>query len=208
MIKKYTFITIMEEKIENQDPWRKAILAERANPTVHPIMIRALEHVHLKNKCLLLGDASLVQSKYLLEVANFDQVINVDSSPTLLDNGYITSNKKLKTVCRQFINYDFEDRFFNFIYGKSIAFNPKNTIFELMKKIQESLTLNGIFAAVWAAQWDDFRKIHYTNDELLEMYRLSNFEIIDFKENHPTKVNGLLRVEGFQHDISIIAKKK
>jgi hypothetical protein len=194
---------------ESIDRWRPAILAERKYNYVHSVMIDSVErYIPVRKNALLLGDASLIQSKYLLDIGKFSHVTNVDCSPTLLDDEIISlSDKRLERVVETFDQYDFSSRTFNFVYGKSIAFNPKPTVFSLVAQIEQSLDTDGIFAAVWAGSADTFRPIHYSKEELLHLYKSNNLEIISFTDQPAARVKGLLD-EGIAHNLQIVARKK
>ncbi len=193
--------------METKDPWRKAILKERESGRVQPMMINTSRLVSQKQNALILGDACLVNSNYLLNEAGFSCVINVDTSISLLDNDIISlDDKRLERIVSSFDEYDAPESFFDFIYGKSIAFNSKVTIELLMDRLQRSLRSGGIFSAVWAGAGDTFRPVHYTEKELVDLYEHSGFTIKFLKNYQPQKVNGLLS-SGVSRNIIVTATK-
>jgi len=191
------------------DRWRKAILSERENGAVHKPMIRGLSHFEgQKNAALILGDASLVQSKYLLDTAGFARVVDVDSSPTLLDDDIISlDDTRLTRVLLPFDQYEFPVNTFDFVYGKSIAFNPKETIKTVLKNIFDSLNNGGIYAGEYAAEGDSFRNVFYTEEELNQLHMEAGFKIIAIIHPPSIETEGLVR-PGTAHTIRVFTKKQ
>lgn len=201
----------MESISQNRDHWREAILKERENGKIHPYMLFGLKHVKntAESNALVLGDASLIQCRYLLEISHFNHVTDVDLSPTLLDDGVLsqlTESKITRTVSR-FDTYDFPLQAFDFIYGKSIAFNPKETLGTLLSKISDSLTDHGIFCAVYGLESDSFRPKQYTREEILNLYNKNKLEILEAEVEGPVPIPGLIN-PGTRHQITIVARKK
>ncbi|MGA3193232.1 MAG: hypothetical protein ABSD73_12160 [Candidatus Bathyarchaeia archaeon] len=190
------------------DTWREAILTERKSNKIHEPMKKALSYTNgHRNNALILGDASLVQSKYLIEVEKFSRVVDVDISPALLDDGPVGRNdQRLERVVKPFDEFLPPTDTFDFIYGKSIAFNPKKTVRTLLDGLNHSLKSDGIFCAVWAAEGDSFRNVQYTEEELRRLYSNSGLEIIDLDCQPAVPNRGLLR-PGISHTINVIAKK-
>lgn len=190
------------------DPWRKAILSERSRGA-HEQMIKGLEQYKgSRNHALTLGDASLVQANYLLTKAGFNMVTDVDSSPTLLDEEVISPNDraKLKKVLSTFTDFEYPESEYDFIYGKSIAFTPKQEAAHVLKNISKSLKPGGIFSAVWAMDGDSFRKEFYTKQELESLYEETSLDIITFEEE--SRMTEGLVTPGKVHAALLIAKKR
>lgn len=133
-----------------EDIWRNAILAERNYPP-HKTLINCLNKIDQQiEKALVLGDASMVNVKYLIEEVGVNQVVDVDSSPTLLDEVYFKKDDiRLKRIVKPFDEFKMPKDAFDFIYGKSISFNKRVRNDMLLKRINKALTTNGIFLAVW-----------------------------------------------------------
>ncbi len=195
----------MIEKIN--DSWRDAILAERQLNHVHTVMHEGLAHLHgERNRALILGDASLVQAKHLSEVEHFPEVVVVDASPTLMDAGAGIDDNKITRVMSNFDRYDLPQSSFDFIYGKSIGFNPKRTVPPLLKKIHAGLRDEGVFVAVWAGHQDTYRPVHYTDDEVRILYARAQLEIIYLEIGEPVQNSGLITA-GTTHSITVFARR-
>lgn len=200
----------LKNNFENSDPWRKAILSERERKGYEPMLEKALgEYAGERENALILGDASLVQADFLLEQHNFAHVVDVDSSPTLLDDVIVKrDDTRLERVVSTFDEYDFSEKEFDLVYGKSIAFNPKETVEALLKNITSTLTEKGIFYAVWAGEKDSYRHgIFYTLDEIQDLYSEVGLEIMEMNESS-NPVPGLLGRAGTKHEFKTLAKKK
>jgi SAM-dependent methyltransferase len=191
---------------DRHDPWRLSILAERGREPAHTIMKKALLLLERpKNDALILGDASLIQSRHLIEEAGFKSVVDVDISPSLLDDFY--EHERLKKELSAFERYEPPQASFDFIYGKSISFYPKENIPEYLKQLKASLRDNGVFAAEWARQEDTFSRQRYALEEIDAMYEASGFEIVEMITGPPRDVKGLV-VPGVGHTVRVIAKPK
>jgi SAM-dependent methyltransferase len=195
---------------ENTDPWREAILVERKHLHMEKMLKHILDSYEGERKnALVLGDASLVQSLLLLEKQKFEHIVDVDSSPSLMDDDIISINDpRLERVLSDFDKYDLPVDSFDLVYGKSIAFNPKETTPLLLEKISQSLKESGLFYATWAGEGDSFREgIYYSFDELKRMYENSNLAIFE-KQIKDIPMEGLLGGKGRAHTIKIAARKK
>jgi hypothetical protein len=192
------------------DKWRKAILKERENAHIQPLLMATVKKINpnQRHSALVLGDASLVYVKYLLDIARFKHVVDVDASPSLMDDEFgLGADIRLKRVQSPFDKYQpAAGELFDLVYGKSIAFNPKDTIVELLKTIKAVLTTQGVFAAEFAGEKDTFRKIHYTNEELHKLFTDAGFGDIQIKELLPKNITGLVR-EGVTHTFRVLTKK-
>ena len=200
----------LDNNFEKADPWREAILAERRRGGQEPMLVKALDNYGGKREnALILGDASLVQSNYLLEEQNFGHVVDVDSSPTLLDDVIVKKDDpRLERVLKTFDEYDPSSEKFDLIYGKSIAFNPKATIGKLLENLSNALNDGGIFYAVFAGDGDIYRHgIFYSQKEIEELYAITNLEILEIEEIKE-HVSGLLGRPGQAHRFEVLAKKK
>ncbi len=196
------------KQYENPDPWRKAILVERENPRYDPMLIGALDmYEGERNNALILGDASLVQAEYLIEKERFGHVVDVDLSPTLLDDEIVRKDdSRLERIVLPFDQYDPSTEKFDLIYGKSIAFNPKETIQEVLKRLSEALSDEGMIFAIWAGEGDSFRKgIAYSSEEIKNLYDQSDLEILKMKEFNRSDA-GLIR-PGTVHEFKVLARK-
>jgi len=191
---------------EFRDKWRPAILAEREKNKIHHYLITALQFVKEKDSALILGDASLIQTKYLIEEAGFKQVIDVDSSPSILDNGILTDNQDgfVTRIISTFEEYNPPINSFDFVYGKSIAFVKKSDLEKVLNQICLSLKQNGIFSAVWGLSGDSFRP-KLDQQTLERIYNNAGFEIIK-KDFEQAEKRGLITM-GTVHTIHIIAKR-
>lgn len=190
------------------DPWRKAILVERQQG-VHPRLINLVSSlVGTRDAALLLGDASLVQARYLLDDARFAKVVDVDASPSLLDDEVPNeSNQRLERILTSFEQYAPPAGTFNLVYGKSIAFTLKESAPNLLEKISASLKdENSLFGATWALEGDTARREFYTEDEIKSMYADAGLEVLRTRTNGPIEAQGLLRPV-ICHEIIVLAKK-
>ena len=198
------------KQYENPDPWREAILAERKYSGHEPMLVNALnDYGGKRDNALILGDASLVQAEYLLEKKNFIHIIDVDVSPTLLDDEIIQKDDtRLERIVLPFDQYDPSGEKFDLIYGKSIAFNPKETIQKVLQGLSESLNEEGIFFATWGAEGDSYRHgIFYSLEEINNLYSNANLEIIENRETDKP-VRGLLGHPARAHRFDVLAKKR
>lgn len=165
---------------EKPDRWRSAILKEREYPDKREAMLQEilLEYKGERDNALILGDASLVQSNFLLNEEGFEKVTNVDSSPSLMDDDIIKiSDQRLERVLKQFDTYEPPANTFNLIYGKSIAFNSKETTNEVLQKLAISLKEDGVFYAIWGMDGDSYREgISYSEEELRNLYSDANLK--------------------------------
>lgn len=195
---------------EKPDIWRPAILSERQKGETYKSMLRALKYVgEVRDRALVLGDASLIQSKYLVEGAGFKHVVDVDSSPSIMDDDVISKDDtRVERIVQTFDGIVVDENSFDFIYGKSIAFNPKESIQSLLARLASSLKDGAVFCAVWAGEGDDFREEHYSEEELRELYSKNDLEIVLFEDGGLKKSEGLLGSIKMGHQILIIAKKK
>ena len=195
------------ESMQEDNGWKNAILAERKSGVVQSEMIESLSFLQEdRNSSLILGDACMINSKYLLD-NGFNSVVDVDSSPLLLDDEIVPVNDtRLNRVVLKFSEYEPADSRFDFIYGKSIAFNSKDTTPDLLYKLSNSLTENGVFSAVWAAEGDTFRSVFYTKEELEKLYNDAGLEIIKIIDTGIKENKGLIK-KGDVHEIIIFAKK-
>jgi hypothetical protein len=131
----------------NGDKWGRAILLEREKQRTHPLMIEALREVVNKDSALILGDACKVNSKYLIEESGFQSVDNVDSSPLINDDYYVS--EKLHNYEVLFGSFEFPENKYDFIYGKSITFLKKELLEKMLLKIEKSLKTGGVFVSTW-----------------------------------------------------------
>ena len=129
-----------------RDIWKQAILSERKG-SVHPTMIRALDKVVHKESALILGDACKVNSRYLIEESGFQNVDNVDSSPLINDDYYVS--EKLHNHEALFGDFNFPENSYDFIYGKSITFLHEKILEKTLLKIEQSLKQGGVFISTW-----------------------------------------------------------
>jgi hypothetical protein len=199
-----------KSSFENPDPWRPAILAERKNRSMEKMLENTLASYEGDRKnALILGDASLVQSHLLLEEQNFKHVVDVDSSPSLMDDDIVpVADLRLERIVSEFDKYEPAADTFDLIYGKSIAFNPKATIEEVLKKISLALTSTGIFYGTYGGEGDSYRhEISYTLQEIKDLYQKANLQIIENFERDKA-VSGLLGRQGRAHTFMILAKRR
>lgn len=196
-------------ELVQSDPWVELVRKERELGEVHERMLLALQYVQGKrDAALVLGDASKIQAKYLLEQADFGSVIDVDISPSLVDDEVIPlSEGRLKRIVSPFDGYMPPEESFNFIYGKSLAFNPKETTPEVLLRMHVALTEGGIFSAAWAGEHDEFRSKHYSQEELEQLYSQSGLRILHMDNRTPREVQGLSSTR-VAHLIDIIAKRQ
>ena len=200
----------MESFEQKKDEWRDAILKERENKSIDPFLKEILlSYKGERKNALLLGDASLVQSNWFLNDQGFEHVVDVDSSPSLLDDEIVPlSDTRLERVMTTFDLYDSKGQEFDCIYGKSIAFNPKELTPNLLKDLSRTLTNDGVFYAVWAGAGDSYRQgISYTEEEIESLYKDAGFEILK-KEEIEEQVKGLMGREGRAHYYKIFARHK
>ncbi|MDB5188519.1 MAG: hypothetical protein JWM92_117 [Candidatus Nomurabacteria bacterium] len=183
--------------------------ADHESIRVNSPMTTSLSLLRNRNKALVLGDVSLIQSKYLLESANFSNVTVVDANQALFDEEVIPiSDDRLERVQMEFQHYEFPLSLFDFIYGKTIANTPKDIAQTIMSKIERSLTFHGIFCAVWASKGDTFRPIHYSKPQLVHLYEENGFKIIALRELPLQPVKGGKTNYGVRHEIVVIATKQ
>lgn len=176
------------------DIWQKAILEERNQPP-HKSMIECIQKYHPSiNNVLILGDASMVNAKYLIDTLDVGRVVDVDSSPVLLDEVYFDKNdERLERHVKTFDSYKFPDSSFDFIYGKSISFNARAKNEKVLKGIMDSLTVDGIFFGVWLGKNSYVGKAEfwYDENEIREMYEKADLEIKEIVHNGPKEGNCL-----------------
>lgn len=193
------------------DIWRKAILSERNHPP-HKSMIECIEKYNLLiNNALILGDASMVNARYLIEEKGVGHVVDVDSSPVLLDEVYFDKNdERLERHVETFDTYKFPEATFDFIYGKSISFNKRDKNEDVLKGVTHALTNNGIFLAVWLGKNSYVGKAEfwYDENEIREMYENANLEIKEFVHNGPKEGNCLDGTVRIFEDYRVIACKQ
>ncbi len=199
---------VVKPELVQSDPWVELVRRERELGEVHERMLLALQYVKgERDAALVLGDASKVQAKYLLEQAGFGLVTDVDISPSLGDDEVVPlSEERLKRIVSPFDGYMPPEESFNFIYGKSLAFNPKETTPEVLLRMQLALTEGGIFSAAWAGEYDEFRSKHYSQEELEQLYIQSGLHILHMDNRTPEEVRGLNSTR-VAHLIDIIAEK-
>lgn len=197
----------INNNFESPDPWRQAILEERKHIYLDPLLEQVLENYEgSKDTALVLGDASLVQSSLLCK-KGFKHIVDVDSSPSLMDDDIVSiTDHRVERVLSEFDQYHPKGSF-DLIYGKSIAFNPKETTPKLLQTLSEALTENGILYAVWGGEGDSFREnIVYSLEELERLYAEANLKITR-KVVRDNNISGLLEL-GRAHTIKIVAKRK
>jgi hypothetical protein len=198
----------MEENFEKKDNWRNAILQERENLTHDKLLQEILsKYEGGRTNALILGDASLVQAKYFLETEHFSHVVDVDSSPTLLDEVFFEKDdKRIEKVLLPFDRY-VPSQNFDFIYGKSIAFNQKTTTQTLLNTLRDHLEEDGLLYAVWGGEGDSYRRgIEYSLEELQELHQKAGLSIVRVEEKDEA-VESLLNRSGRGHTYRILAKK-
>ena len=191
-----------------KDEWNGAIIGERSRK-VQNLIPKALVYVtEIREEALVLGDACKINSKYLIESAGFKHVSVVDYNPLLIDNEILSNeDPRFSSYLMTFDECDFEAHKFDYIHGKSIGFNPRETVSDLLNKIAHWLKPDGIFSAEWALIDDAFRPVIYTYNELIDLYRQVGFEIIDCSEHGPHYIDRASR-PGVCHTQLIIAKLK
>lgn len=199
---------VAKPELAQLDPWAELVRKERELGEVHERMLLALQYVQGKrDAALVLGDASKVQVKYLLGEAGFGVVTDVDISPSLVDDEVVPlSEARLKRIVSPFDGYIPSEESFNFIYGKSLAFNPKDTTSDVLLRMRGALTGDGVFSAAWAGEYDEFRSKHYSQEELEQLYAQSGLHILHMDNRTPREVQGLNSTR-VAHLIDIIAEK-
>ncbi len=199
---------VVKPELVQSDPWAELVRRERELGEVHQRMLLALQYVKgERDAALVLGDASKVQAKYLLEQAGFGLVTDVDISPSLEDNEVVPlSEERLRRIVSPFDGYVPPEESFNFIYGKSLAFNPKETTSDVLLRMRDALTGDGVFSAAWAGEYDEFRSKHYSQEELEQLYIQSGLHILHMDNRTPEEVRGLNSTR-VAHLIDIIAEK-
>ncbi len=199
----------MEPKFSPEKPkgdkWERAILLEREKQPTHSLMIKALREVANKNSALILGDACKVNSKYLIEESGFQSVDNVDQSPLINDDYYVS--EKLHNHQVLFGDYDFPENKYDFIYGKSITFLHKEILEKTLLKIEKSLKQDGIFTSIWLLPKNTMVSIGKWEKEKIEkalgnlqLTILSQQEILQEGKNLGGK-------EGVSHCLEVVMKK-
>lgn len=193
-------------KRSEQDPWEKLILRERELTDLHPFLLETLEEFKppLQN-VLVLGDASHVQVRHLLQMGA-QYVVDVDSSPIVLKPEPEIDKSKVNLIHSTFADYAPPNDYFSFIYGKSTAFNPKDTTPNLLTNVKDSLTQDGIFAAYWAGPHDRFRSIRYELEKLLNLYEQAGMQVLKQQEINKARSQGLVSTKAL-HTYRITAKK-
>lgn len=191
------------EKLK-KDAWEQAILLER-NQSVHLSMIRSLDQVTRKESALILGDACKVNSRYLIEESGFQSVDNVDASPLINDDYYVS--EKLHNHEMVFGGFHFPESKYDFIYGKSISFLHKEILEKTLLKIEKSLKQDGIFTSIWLLPKNTMVSIGKWEKERIEkalenlqLTILSQQEILQEGKNLGGK-------EGVSHCLEVVMKK-
>ena len=187
-----------------EDKWERAILLERERPP-HPTMIDSLTEVLDKDSALILGDACKVNSKFLIEQAGFQSVDNVDQSPLINDDYYISD--KLHNHQVLFGDFDFPENKYDFIYGKSISFLKPKILEKILIKIKESLKPGGIFTSIWLLPKTTVASHGIWEKETIEKaLEKTNFSTVSQKEVF-NDIGSLSGKEGVTHYMELILRK-
>jgi hypothetical protein len=194
---------------KEKTPWHDAIMAERSLRATHskywkPTLENNLPMEKRKN-CLVLGDASHIVTSSLVLDEGFEHATVVDGDPLVLDDFMMdSSDTRFTKIQSAFKDYSPAEQF-DFIYGKSVAFIRKDEIVDFLKRIHESLTDEGVFVAVYAANGDSFRPIWYIKEGLENRYKEAGFTIKEIIEND-NENPGLLN-QGRVHNFVVVAGK-
>lgn len=186
--------------------WRNAILVERERPP-QALLTEAVNYVENKNNALILGDACQVNSKYLIEEIGFQEVDNVDYSPTLLDGYY--DSPKMKKFKEAFEDFNYPKDTYDFIYGKSLSFVKKEHAKEVIERLTESLHIGSIFSAIFYLPEQTFIPSHgiWTRKEIEELFNNTGLSyLIDSKEINRPSIN-LLGESSNLHQLEVIMRK-
>lgn len=188
------------------------VIVERRLNQVHKILRNTVSHINpaRRNAALILGDASLVQSRFLLSDAGFRKVVNVDADHHLLDNEVVSiTDSRLLRILSRFDRFDPSQFSFDLIYGKSIAFNPKETIVSVLSGLWQSLSINGIYAGVFALHDDEFRPIEvlYTLKEIKMVHESAGMELYSLNEHAPRQLIGLRGRLATHHIAAVFAQR-
>jgi hypothetical protein len=199
-----------EQKKEKISWWHDAIQEERKIGYDHvnyfEIPLNKFVPLEKRDNALVLGDASQLVTESLVKKHGFKHATVVDGDPLVLDEYKLKNDDEHFTKIKSnFSDYIPPENTFNFIYGKSIAFTPKEDLSNLLNNLYSSLASEGFFIAVCGAEGDTFRKEHYTKEELDELYKKAGFKVLFIKESSK-EVTGLTE-PGLVHDIKIAAKK-
>lgn len=195
--------------------WHDAIMAERSLGNIGhdhstSYLNKPLDKYVMyeqRENCLVLGDASHVVTKGLVEKKFFEHAVVVDSDPLVLDDYLFGKDDgRFTKIMSDFMDYIPPEDTFNFVYGKSVAFIPKEKISEFLSRIYKCLKKQGIFCSVLVGEKDTFRQVHYTKKEIEDLYKESNLHILDLEER-PARKNIGLTSPGVVHEFVVVAKK-
>lgn len=189
----------------NKDRWEKAIILERLRGP-HSFMIHSLQEVTVKESALILGDACKVNSKFLIEQAGFESVDNVDQSPLINDDYYVS--EKLHNHQILFGDFNLPENKYNFIYGKSISFLKPELLEKILLKIEKSLKKGGIFTSVWLLPSSTISSYGTWEKETIETaLRKTKFSIVSQKEIFNENAKDLSGKETIAHYMVLVLKK-
>lgn len=159
-----------------------------------------------RDDCLILGDASHVVTNGLVEKRFFAHATVVDSDPLVLDE-YLLPNDdaRFTKILSDFLDYTPKEDAFNFVYGKSVAFIPKDRMGEFLSRIHACLKKRGVLCAILAGEKDTFRPVHYSREEIEELFKKNKFLVRSIEEAERKSV-GLIN-SGYVHEFIMVAVK-
>jgi hypothetical protein len=200
------------EARQEKNKWHAAIQAEREKNNTHTryfeFPVDAFLSVDERNNALVLGDASHVVTSTLVNSMKFEHATVIDGDPLVLDDYLMPENDKRYTKVHSiFSDYMPPEDSFDFIYGKSIAFTPRQDIETVLRRLRNSLKKSGLFCAVFTGEGDSWRPYPYTREELEDLFVKTGFLLINYQDRERKSNNLVGDSVGTAHELLILARR-
>lgn len=148
-----------------------------------PSLVEAIKLVKAKNRALDLGSGPMNDVRYLVSVG-FDHITAVDSNQVPEDVLVEFPEEKVSFVLKPFDSFNFPEDTYDLVNAQySLSYNSPETFNELMKSIQRSLKVGGLFVGQFYGIRDyraeNERSMTFLKraeaEDLLAGYRIASF---------------------------------
>ncbi len=178
------------------------------NDPPSPLLVRALEHLHKREKAIDIGAGAFKDTRFLLKLGF--EVTALDSEPDIAKVAEEIKSDKLRVRVSAFADFDFGKNQYDIASAMfSLPFNPPETFEAVLGRIKESLVKGGVFCGQFFGDrdaWAPDPNMTFHSEEKARGL-LSDMEILDFKE---TEKDGKLAdgTPKHWHVFHFIARKK
>ena len=172
-------------------------------------LVKAVNLCFKKENALDLGAGTLIESKFLLK-SGFKKVVAVDNSPETKVFAKKINSKKFILKISSFEDFKFSKNKYDLISAQySLPFYGPKNFKNFIKKIKDSLKLNGIFTGQLFGVNDEWnvkrRELVFQNREQA-LKLLSGLKILEFKEEEKD-IKITSGISKHQHIFHFIAEK-